>query len=81
MTSFSFSSIQARAFGQRQQLEALIGARYGEAQGLYANTDFSPLVDSANGAGRSGPCSTPGYTRLAMQQLVPETSQFQPPRS
>ena len=54
----------------------MIGIRYGEGQGLYANTDFSALVDQANGSGTVWAVLSPAYTRLAMQQLVPETSQF-----
>jgi hypothetical protein len=50
--------------------------RYGEGQGLYANTDFSALVDQANGSGMVWAVLNPAYTRLAMQQLVPEASQF-----
>jgi hypothetical protein len=73
---FFFIDSNTAAFGQRQQLEKMIGVRYGETQGLYANTDFSRLVDSANGSGTVWAVLNPAYTRLAMQQLVPETAQF-----
>jgi hypothetical protein len=73
---FFFIDSNTAAFGQRQQLEKMIGVRYGEGQGLYANTDFSKLVDQANGSGTVWAVLNPAYTRLAMQQLVPETSQF-----
>jgi hypothetical protein len=73
---FFFIDSNTAAFGQRQQLEKMIGVRYGEGQGLYANTDFSALVDSANGSGTVWAVLNPSYTRLAMQQLVPETAQF-----
>jgi hypothetical protein len=73
---FFFIDSNTAAFGQRQLLEKMIGIRYGEGQGLYANTDFSALVDSANGSGTVWAVLNPAYTRLAMQQLVPETSQF-----
>ena len=73
---FFFIDSNTAAFGQRQQLEKMIGIRYGEGQGLYANTDFSSLVDQANGSGTVWAVLNPAYTRLAMQQLVPETSQF-----
>src|ERR1700676_115461 len=73
---FFFIDSNTAAFGQRQQLEKMIGIRYGEGQGLYANTDFSALVDQANGGGTVWAVLNPSYTRLAMQQLVPETSQF-----
>ena len=73
---FFFIDSNTAAFGQRQQLEKMIGVRYGEGQGLYANTDFSALVDQANGSGTVWAVLNPAYTRLAMTQLVPETSQF-----
>jgi len=73
---FFFIDSNTAAFGQRQQLEKMIGVRYGEGQGLYSNTEFSALVDSANGSGTVWAVLNPAYTRLAMQQLVPETSQF-----
>src|SRR6202140_4284067 len=73
---FFFIDSNTAAFGQRQQLEKMIGVRFGEGQGLYANTDFSALVDQANGTGIVWAVLNPSYTRLAMQQLVPETSQF-----
>ncbi len=73
---FFFIDSNTAAFGQRQQLEKLIGVRYGETQGLYSNTDMSSLVDGANGSGTVWAVLNPSYTRLAMQQLVPETSQF-----
>ncbi len=73
---FFFIDSNTAAFGQRQQLEKMIGVRYGEGQGLYANTNFSALVDQANGSGTVWAVLNPAYTRLAMQQLVPETSQF-----
>jgi hypothetical protein len=73
---FFFIDSNTAAFGQRQLLEKLIAVRYGEEQGLYSNTDFSHLVDQANGNGTVWAVLNPAYTRLAMQQLVPETSQF-----
>jgi hypothetical protein len=73
---FFFIDSNTAAFGQRQQLEKMIGVRYGESQGLYANTDFSKLVDQANGSGTVWAVLNPAYTRLAMQQLVPEAAQF-----
>jgi hypothetical protein len=73
---FFFIDSNTAAFGQRQELEKLIGVRFGEGQGLYANTDLSTLVNQANGTGTVWAVLNPAYTRLAMQQLVPETSQF-----
>jgi hypothetical protein len=73
---FFFIDSNTAAFGQRHELEKMIGVRYGETQGLYANTDFSALVDQANGSGTVWAVLNPAYTRLAMQQLVPEAAQF-----
>ena len=73
---FFFIDSNTAAFGQRQQLEKMIGVRYGETQGLYANTDMSSLVDQVNGSGMVWAVLNPAYTRLAMHQLVPETAQF-----
>ena len=73
---FFFIDSNPAAFGQRQLLEKLIAVRFGESEGLYANADFSSLVNSANGSGTVWAVLNPAYTRLAMQQLVPEAAQF-----
>ncbi len=73
---FFFIDSNTAAFGQRQELEKLIGLRFGEGEGLYSNADLSSLVNQANGSGTVWAVLDPSYTRLAMQQLVPETSQF-----
>jgi hypothetical protein len=73
---FFFIDSSTAAFGQRQLLEKMIAVRYGEGEGLYANADFSSLVNSANGSGTVWAVLDPAYTRLAMQQLVPEAAQF-----
>jgi hypothetical protein len=73
---FFFIDANTAAFGQRQQLEKMIGVRYGETQGLYSNTGMSSLASQANGSGMVWAVLNPAYTRLAMRQLVPETAQF-----
>jgi hypothetical protein len=73
---FFFIDSSTAAFGQRALLEKMIGVRYGEGEGLYANTDFSSLVNSANGSGTVWAVLSAAYTRLAMTQLVPEAGQF-----
>ena len=73
---FFFIDSSTAAFGQRQLLEKMIAVRYGEGEGLYANADFSALVNSANGSGTVWAVLDPAYARLAMQQLVPEAGQF-----
>jgi hypothetical protein len=73
---FFFIDSNTAAFGQRQLLEKMIAIRFGEGEGLYSNTDFSSLVNSANGSGTVWAVLNPAYARLAMQQLVPEAAQF-----
>jgi len=73
---FFFIDSNTAAFGQRQELEKLVGLRYGEGEGLYSNADMSSLVNEANGSGTVWAVLNPAYTRLAMQQLVPEAAQF-----
>jgi hypothetical protein len=73
---FFFIDSNTAAFGQRQELEKLIGLRFGEGEGLYSNANLSSLVNQVNGSGTVWAVLDPSYTRLAMQQLVPETSQF-----
>jgi len=73
---FFFIDSNTAAFGQRQELEKLIGLRFGEGEGLYSNANLSSLVNQVNGSGTVWAVLDPAYTRLAMQQLVPETSQF-----
>jgi hypothetical protein len=73
---FCFIDRNTAAFGQRQQLENLIAVRHGEAPSLLNNNDLAPLISSANGSGVVWSVMGAAYTRLAMQQLVPETAQF-----
>lgn len=73
---FFFIDSNTAAFGQRQQLEKLIAVRFGEEQGLVSNSDMNSLATQANGSGMVWAVLSPAYARLAIQQLVPETSQF-----
>jgi hypothetical protein len=73
---FCFIDRNTAAFGQRQELEKMIAVRHGEEPSLLNNNDLAPLINSANGSGVVWSAMGPAYTRLAMQQLVPETSQF-----
>ncbi len=73
---FLFLDSNTAAFGQRQELEHLIAVRYGEEQGILSNNDLYPLITSANGSGIVWAVLSAPYTRLAMQQLAPETTQF-----
>jgi hypothetical protein len=73
---FCFIDRNTAAFGQRQELEKLIAVRHGEEPSVLNNNELAPLISSANGSGVVWSAMGPAYTRLAMQQLVPETSQF-----
>ena len=73
---FFFIDSNTAAFGHRSILEKLIEVRFGTEEGLLRNDRFFPLVNEANGRGVVWAVLNPAYTRLAMQQLVPETAQF-----
>jgi hypothetical protein len=73
---FFFLDSNTAAFGHRQALENLIEVRFGTEEGLLRNDRFFPLINEANGRGIVWAVLNPVYTRLALQQLVPETSQF-----
>jgi hypothetical protein len=73
---FFFIDSNTAAFGQRRELEKLIAVRFGEAEGLLSNTQLSPLILQANGSAVVWAVMNAAYTRLAMQQLAPETAQF-----
>jgi hypothetical protein len=73
---FFFIDSNTAAFGQRQQLERLIGIRAGEEQGLLTDSKMLPLINEANGSGVVWAVMNSAYAQLAMQQLAPEASQF-----
>src|SRR5437016_5124961 len=73
---FFFIDANTAAFGQRQQLERLIGIRAGEEQGLLTDSKMLPMINEANGSGVVWAVMNGTYAQLAMQQLAPEASQF-----
>jgi hypothetical protein len=73
---FFFLDSNTAAFGQRQQLERLIGIRAGEEQGLLSDSRMLPLINEANGSGVVWAVMNATYAQLAMQQLAPEAAQF-----
>ena len=73
---FSFIDSNTAAFGQRKEVERLISVRNGETESLLRNTELYPLVTGANGNAAVWTVMNAAYTRLAMQQLAPETAQF-----
>jgi hypothetical protein len=73
---FFFLDSNTAAFGQRQQLERLIGIRAGEEEGLLTDSKMFPLINEANGSGVVWAVLNSTYAQLAMQQLAPEAAQF-----
>ncbi|MCL5288960.1 MAG: hypothetical protein M1453_13330 [Acidobacteria bacterium] len=73
---FFFVDSNTAAFGHRAILEKLIEVRYGAEESLLRNDTMYPLIEEVNGRGLVWAVLDQGYTRLAMQQLVPEAAQF-----
>jgi hypothetical protein len=73
---FTFIDNNTAAFGHRQAIEELIGVRMGDTQGLMSNSQLFPLINETNGSGFIWAVLNQSYTHLAMQQLMPQTSQF-----
>jgi len=73
---FTFIDSNTAAFGQRSALQQLLDVRTGIAESLLSNDKLNPLVKEANGNGTVWAVLDQGYTRIAMQQLVPQASQF-----
>ncbi|MBI3484229.1 MAG: hypothetical protein HY012_03630, partial [Acidobacteria bacterium] len=73
---FFFVDSNTAAFGHRAILEKLIEVRFGAEESLLRNDKIFPLIDEVNGRGLVWAVLDQGYTRLAMQQLVPEAAQF-----
>lgn len=73
---FFFLDSSTAAFGHRAVLEKMIEVRFGSEEGLLRNDRLFPLINEANGSGVVWIVLDPAYTRLAMQQLIPEVEQF-----
>ncbi len=73
---FLFIDSNTAAFGHREILEKMVDVRFGAEEGLLTNDRLFPLINEANGSGVVWAVMNPAYTRLAMQQLVPEVGQF-----
>ncbi len=73
---FFFIDSNTAAFGQRALLERLIAVRFGEEDSVLRNDQMISLINEANGSGLVWAVLDAAYTRLAIQQLAPETSQF-----
>ena len=73
---FTFIDSNTAAFGNRPALEKLIDVRTGNAESMLTNDKLFPLVNEANGNGLIWAVLDQNYTHLAMQQLLPQASQF-----
>lgn len=73
---FFFIDSNTAAFGHRQLLEKLIEVRYGGEESLLRNDRLFPLVDEVNGRGVVWAAMDENYTRLGINQLLPEAAQF-----
>ena len=73
---FTFIDSNTAAFGHRKALERLIDVRSGAAESLLTNDRLFPLINEANGTGTFWGVLNQDYAHLAMQQLVPQASQF-----
>ncbi len=73
---FMFIDSNTAAFGHREALEQLIDVRTGVSESLLTNDALFPLIGEANGSGIIWAVLDKTYAHLAMNQLLPEASQF-----
>lgn len=73
---FFFMDSNTAAFGHRAILEKMIEVRFGAEEGLLRNEELYPLIEETNGRSLVWAVLGPGYTQVAIQQLVPEAAQF-----
>ncbi len=73
---FTFIDPNTAAFGHRAALEKLLAVRSGQAESLTDNTTIYPLISDTNGTGIIWAVLDRSYTRLAMNQLLPQANQF-----
>jgi len=73
---FFFIDANTAAFGNRTALEKLIDVRFGGSESLLSNDYLFPLIKDANGNGTVWAVLNKAYTHIAMQQLLPQASQF-----
>jgi hypothetical protein len=73
---FMFIDANTAAFGNRAALEELIDVRTGVTESLLTNDFIFPLMGEANGSGIIWSVLDKNYAHMAMQQLLPEATQF-----
>jgi hypothetical protein len=73
---FFFLDSNTAAFGHRSVLEQLIEVRYGGEESVLRNDALFPLINETNGRGLVWAVLDPTYTRIGVNQIIPEASQF-----
>jgi hypothetical protein len=73
---FLFLDANTAAFGQKSLIDRMLDVRSSAEPSVMSNDLLYPLIKQANGQGIFWGVLNAAYTRLAMNQLVPETSQF-----
>jgi hypothetical protein len=73
---FFFLDSNTAAFGHRELLEKMIEVRMGAEESLLRNEKMYPLIAEINGDAMVWAVLDQGYTRLGIQQLIPEAAQF-----
>ena len=73
---FFYLDPNTAAFGHRALLERMIAVRFGEEDSFLANSKLFPLVNEVNGDATMWAAMDQSYTRLGINQLIPEAAQF-----
>jgi hypothetical protein len=73
---FFFIDSNTAAFGQRANLEKMIDVRAGLEEGLLRSDTMFPMINEMNGRGLLWAVLDSSYSRLAINQLLPEASQY-----
>jgi hypothetical protein len=73
---FFFIDSNTAAFGHRSVLEQLIAVRFGDEESLLRSDSMFPLINETNGRGLVWAVLDPTYTRIGLNQMIPEAGQF-----
>jgi hypothetical protein len=73
---FFFLDSNTAVFGHRSVLEQLIAVRFGDEESLLRSNTMFPLVNETNGRGLFWAVLDPTYTRIGLNQIIPEAAQF-----
>jgi hypothetical protein len=73
---FTFIDSNTAAFGVRAAMEKMVDVRTGVAESLLNNDQMFPLINEADGTGVIWAVLDQNYTHVAVQQLLPQASQF-----